>query len=302
MREDSAAANEELRAANEELQSMNEEYRSTSEELETSKEELQSINEKLTTVNGELKQRLETVSRANSDLQNLMAVTDVGALFLDMDLRIKRFTSQVTDLFSIAMGDEGRPITDFAHKLDYDDLVKDARAVLANLTPIRRYVRSRNDGWYEIRLHAYRTVEDKIDGVVFTIRDVTDRHKMEGMLREGERQSRLVELSREPICMWELDGGIVIWSRGCEELYGYARDEAIGKRRAELLATLVPGSTFDELKAKLAETGIWRGELRQKSKSGQMVTIHGLLELETINTRRLVLETMPREEGRDGRH
>ena len=91
-REESEAANEELRAANEELQSINEEYRSTAEELETSKEELQSINEELQTVNTELKLKLEAVSRANSDLQNLMAATDFGTLFLDPSLRIKRFT------------------------------------------------------------------------------------------------------------------------------------------------------------------------------------------------------------------
>jgi two-component system CheB/CheR fusion protein len=111
-REESELANEELRAANEELQSINEEYRSTSEELETSKEELQSINEELQTVNSELKLKLEAVSRAHSDLQNLMAATDFGTLFLDSGLRIKRFTRQVTELFRITPSDEGRPLTD----------------------------------------------------------------------------------------------------------------------------------------------------------------------------------------------
>src|SRR5262249_49604936 len=130
MREESEAANEELRAANEELQSINEEYRSTAEELETSKEELQSINEELQTVNSELKLKLETVSRANSDLQNLMAAMDFGTLFLDPGLRIKRFTPRLSDLFSITPGDVGRPITDFTHQLDYDGLVADARTVL----------------------------------------------------------------------------------------------------------------------------------------------------------------------------
>ena len=86
MREESDVANQELRAANEELQSINEEYRSTSEELETSKEELQSINEELRTVNSELKLKLETIARAHSDLQNLIAATDFGTLFLDSDL------------------------------------------------------------------------------------------------------------------------------------------------------------------------------------------------------------------------
>jgi two-component system, chemotaxis family, CheB/CheR fusion protein len=188
LREESDSANEELRASNEELQSINEEYRSTSEELETSKEELQSINEELTTVNTELKQRLEAVSRANSDLQNLMAVTEVGTLFLDTGLRIRRFSNRVTDLFSITSSDEGRPITDFAQKLEYDDLVKDARTVLDDLAPIRREVHSQANGWYDVRLRPYRTIEDRIDGVVITFSDVTDRRRMEEALRECERK------------------------------------------------------------------------------------------------------------------
>jgi two-component system CheB/CheR fusion protein len=183
MREESDSANEELRASNEELQSINEEYRSTSEELETSKEELQSINEELQTVNSELKSKLELISRANSDLQNLLAATDFGTLFLDSSLNIKRFTDQVRDLFSITTSDEGRPITDFSHQLEYNDLIKDARTVLGNLTPLRREVRSRKGRWYELRMRPYRTVDDKIDGVVITFVDVTDRKSMEDRLK-----------------------------------------------------------------------------------------------------------------------
>jgi two-component system CheB/CheR fusion protein len=192
VREESDAANEELRAANEELQSINEEYRSTSEELETSKEELQSINEELQTVNSELKLKLEAISRAHSDLQNLVAATDIGTLFLDTSLRIKRFTDRVTDLFSITQTDEGRPITDFAHQLQYDDLVKDARAVLADLAPVRREIRSRGSRWYDMRLRPYRTVDDKIDGVVITFVDISERHQVEQALREGESRQRLL--------------------------------------------------------------------------------------------------------------
>jgi two-component system CheB/CheR fusion protein len=192
VREESDAANEELRAANEELQSINEEYRSTSEELETSKEELQSINEELQTVNSELKLKLEAISRAHSDLQNLVAATDIGTLFLDATLRIKRFTERVTDLFSITQTDEGRPITDFAHQLEYEDLVKDARAVLADLAPVRREIRSRAGRWYDMRLRPYRTVDDKIDGVVITFVDISERHQVEQALREGEARQRLL--------------------------------------------------------------------------------------------------------------
>src|SRR6202012_3253961 len=140
VREESDAANEQLRAANEELQSINEEYRSTSEELETSKEELQSINEELQTVNNELKLKLESVSRAHSDLQNLMGAPDFGTLFLDPSLRIKRFTPRLSEIFNITLNDEGRPITDFTHRLDYDGLVDDARAVLRDLAPMEHEV------------------------------------------------------------------------------------------------------------------------------------------------------------------
>jgi len=183
MREESDAANEELRASNEELQSMNEEYRSTSEELETSKEELQSINEELQTVNTELKSKLELISRANSDLQNLLAATDIGTLFLDSSLHIKRFTDQVRDLFSITASDEGRPITDFAHQLEYNELIKDARTVIGNLTSIRREIHSLKGRWYDVRMRPYRTVDDRIDGVVITFVDVTERKEMEERLQ-----------------------------------------------------------------------------------------------------------------------
>ena len=196
VREESDAANEELRAANEELQSINEEYRSTSEELETSKEELQSINEELQTVNSELKLKLEAISRAHSDLQNLMAATDFGTLFLDSSLRIKRFTERSTELFSVTPADEGRPITDFAHQLEYDGLIKDTRAVLSELAPIRREVKSRAGKWYDMRLRPYRTVDNKIDGVVITFVDISDRRQVEEALRQSERKLRA--LKRKP--------------------------------------------------------------------------------------------------------
>ncbi len=295
VREESDAANEELRAANEELQSINEEYRSTSEELETSKEELQSINEELQTVNSELKLKLEAISRAHSDLQNLVAATDVGTLFLDSSLRIKRLTDRVKELFSISAADEGRPITDFAHQLEYDGLIKDARAVLAELTPIHRVVRSRPGLWYDVRVRPYRTVDDKIEGVVITFVDVTERRQVEEALRLSEQtlrqQQRLVELSRDPIFIWDLDEAIQFWNRGSEELYGYSREEAIGKSKDQLLATEVPGSSFAELRAELLAEGSYSGEVRHRTKDGRWLTVETRIVLQTMGGRRLALES-----------
>lgn len=295
VREESDAANEELRAANEELQSINEEYSSTAEELETSKEELQSINEELQTVNAELKLKLEAISRAHSDLQNLMAATDVGTLFLDPTLRIKRFTDGVTELFSIKPSDEGRPITDFAHQLEYGDLIRDVRTVLANLAPIRREVCSRAGRWFEVRLRPYRTVDDKIDGVVVTFVDVTERRQTEEALRASEQrllqEKRLIDLSREPIFVWDYDGGVVEWNRGSEELYGFSRQEALNQPKDKLLKTVVPGSSFEALKAGLLEHGNWSGELNQTTKDGRQLTVEGRIQLVPVEGRRLVFES-----------
>jgi two-component system CheB/CheR fusion protein len=174
------------------LQSVNEEYRSTAEELETSKEELQSINEELQTVNSELKTKLEMVSRAHSDVQNLMAATDVGILFLDAQLRINRFTPRVSALFNIVAGDEGRSITDFTHRLDYDGLVGDARKVQRDLASSERELRGKDGSWYLTRLKPYRTVEDKIDGVVITFVDIGERRRAEDALRESEARMRIL--------------------------------------------------------------------------------------------------------------
>jgi two-component system CheB/CheR fusion protein len=296
VREESDAANEELRAANEELQSINEEYRSTSEELETSKEELQSINEELQTVNTEMKLKLDAISRANSDLQNLLAATDFGTLFLDSDLRIKRFTERTTEIFRITPGDEGRPITDFSHQLEYDELIRDAKRVLSDLTPIRKEIRSRSDLWYDMRIRPYRTVDDRIDGVVITFLDITERLRVAQALQESDEQLRqqklLMELARVPIFIWDSDGVILEWNRGCEELYGYPREEAVGKRKEELIKAEVPGSSLEEVTSKLRQGGVWTGELLHRGKDGRVLTVEALIQMESVGGRQLALQSM----------
>jgi two-component system CheB/CheR fusion protein len=186
MRDEHHLTIEDLRAANEELQSLNEEYRSTTEELETSKEELQSINEELHTVNQELKSKLDEVSRANSDLENLMTATNVPTLFLASDLRIKRFTPQLGEIFKIKSRDLDRPISDLKHSLEYD-LEEDARRVLATSVPLERAARSDTGRSYVVRLGPYRTAGGRgIDGVVATFVDVTEIKSAELALRHSE--------------------------------------------------------------------------------------------------------------------
>ena len=186
------SAAEEVRAIGEELQSVHEEYRSTAEELETGKEELQSINEELNTVNAELKRKLDEVSRARDDLENLMAATEIGTLFLDRGLAIQRFTPVVGELFNVAPGDLGRPIGDFTHHLDYDTLVADARTAIASLVSVEREARHADGRGFAVRLRPYRTADDRIDGVVVTFVDVTARQSTERALRDSEARLNAV--------------------------------------------------------------------------------------------------------------
>jgi two-component system CheB/CheR fusion protein len=195
--EEFETSKEEMKATNEELLSMNEELRSTAEELETSKEELQSMNEELITLNQENKNKVEELSRMTSDLQNLLIATDIATLFLDRELRIKRFTPQVSELFNILHSDRGRPLAHLTHKLGYDNLLEDAAKVLRTLIPIRREVQSRDGRWYLTRFLPYRTAEDRIDGVVITFVDVDEWTRAQQELeRRVEQQAAVTSLSR----------------------------------------------------------------------------------------------------------
>ncbi|MGI9174605.1 MAG: chemotaxis protein CheB [Rhodothermales bacterium] len=188
---------EELKASNEELQSTNEELQSTTEELETGREELQSTNEELITVNQELKNKLEELNRSNSDLQNLMASTEIGTLFLDRELCVKRFTPRVTDLFHVIPSDVGRPFSHVSHKIDGIELTSLAEQVLERLDTVEEELQSKDKRWFIVRMFPYRTVEDKIDGVVITFVEVTKLKRAEQELAERARkQAAVAELGQ----------------------------------------------------------------------------------------------------------
>jgi two-component system CheB/CheR fusion protein len=209
-RKEYEVAIQELRAANEELQSINEEYRSTSEELETSKEELQSINEELQTVNAELKSKLESISTAHSDLQNLILATDIGTLFLDTGLRIKLFTPTVAKLFNVTENDIGRTITDFTHNLIYDGIERDAAALLRDLAPIEREIAGRDGSWLLMRMRPYRTIDDRIDGVVVSFVDITARRETEARLRESEARLKAILDAAEVVAVaWDVSPDVL---------------------------------------------------------------------------------------------
>jgi two-component system CheB/CheR fusion protein len=188
--EEYETSREEMKASNEEMQSTNEELRSTMEELETSKEELQSINEELQTVNQQNRLKVEELGQLSSDLQNLLVATDIATLFLDRDFRILRFTPKLGDVFNVRLTDRGRPISDLTHRLGYMDLIKDAQNVLSSLVPLERELRDDNGRWYLTRVHPYRSADDRIEGIVVTFIEVTDRKDAERIRLELQKREQ----------------------------------------------------------------------------------------------------------------
>ena len=255
--ESSEVSTEELRASNEELQAINEELRSATEELETSKEELQSVNEELVTVNYELKVKVEETGKANDDLNNLIASTDIPTIFVDGGMRIKRFTPRAADLFSIIASDVGRSLLDLTHKLDYEQLPEDVNATFETLRLVEREVRSNDGSCYIVRLLPYRTNEDRIEGAVMTFFDVTLRRQAEEQARASEARMRLVAESASDYAIITLDaeGRVTSWSRGAEHVFGYSAQEMAQQTLERLFVPedIASGVPVSELRCALAD-------------------------------------------------
>jgi two-component system CheB/CheR fusion protein len=284
---------EELRASNEELQAINEELRSATEELESSKEELQSVNEELTTVNQEYKDKIEELGRTNSDLQNLMAATEIGTIFLDRTLRIKLYTPPAQRIFNITPADVGRPLEHFSHRLDRTSIIEDAGAVLRTLQPLEREVRSSEGNYYVARLAPYRTLDDKIDGIVLTFVDITSRKLNEEQLeRQTEtlrEQAQILALAH--VFIFDADRRITLWNAGCERLYGYTATEALGKNAHQLLKTEF-SQPRAEIDAQLQKTAEWQGDLVHTTRDGTRINVasHWILHRRTPDGPAVILE------------
>ena len=229
--EELETSNEELKSSNEEMQSVNEELQSTNEELETSKEELQSINEELATVNTELQTKVTDLSRANNDMNNLLAGTGIGTVFVDHSLRILRFTPAVKEIINLILSDVGRPVGHIVSNLvGYDRLVLDAQTVLKTLVPKEVDVLTAEGKSYTLRILPYRTLDNVIEGAVITFVEITEIIRTREALRKANELLRLAVVVRDAfdaITVQDLDGRIIAWNPGAVRMYGWTELEAL---------------------------------------------------------------------------
>jgi two-component system CheB/CheR fusion protein len=223
--------NEELKSSNEEMQSVNEELQSTNEELETSKEEMQSINEELSTVNTELQAKVADLSRANNDMNNLLAGTGIGTLFVDHNLRILRFTPAASQIINLILSDIGRPVSHIVNNLvGYTSLAEDVQSVLKTLIPKEAEVQTTDGRCYTLRILPYRTLDNVIEGAVITFVDISDvKHTRDALQKANDllRLAVVVRDAHDAITVQTLDGQTIAWNPGAANLYGWTEAEAL---------------------------------------------------------------------------
>jgi two-component system, chemotaxis family, CheB/CheR fusion protein len=211
---------EELQSSNEELMSANEELQSISEEMETSKEELQSTNEELATLNEELENRNQELTRANDDLHNLLGAAPIAIVMLSSDLRIRRFNSLAQEMLNLIPGDAGRPLSDLKLPLELDNLKGLLTEVMDTLVVKEVEVRNLQGCWYSLRLKPYRTLDQRIEGVVLALVDIDAlKRSLEEVEAARSYAQAIIETLREPWLALDVDLRVVSANRAFYQFF-----------------------------------------------------------------------------------
>jgi PAS domain S-box-containing protein len=225
------STSEELMSINEEFQSANEELQSTNEELETSKEELQALNEELVTVNSELQGKVEELNQATGNMENLLTSSEIATIFLDQRLNLKGFTPAAAAVFNLIPSDAGRPFRHFAGRIDWPGFSSDAETVLAGQPFTEREVTTLDsERCYLKRLFPYRTPEGKIDGIVVTLIDITEKKQNElAILRAKQEWERTFDSVPDLIAVMDAQHRIIRVNKAMAGRLGVTPDECIGR-------------------------------------------------------------------------
>ncbi len=209
-RENLQATIEELETSNEELQATNEELLASNEELQSTNEELQSVNEELYTVNAEYQSKINEMAELNNDMSNLLTSTGIGKIFLDRDLRIRKFTQPITEEIDLRQHDIGRPVADFAHPF-LQTIRRDAETILKTRNTLHQLLKSASGRWYLLRLVPYLGQQAEMSGVIAALVEVTALKESQLAARNAERiaSSALNSLDKG-VCAVDEQGHIIL--------------------------------------------------------------------------------------------
>jgi two-component system CheB/CheR fusion protein len=235
-KENLQATIEELETSNEELQATNEELVASNEELQSTNEELQSVNEELYTVNAEYQKKISELTDLTNDMDNLLSSTEVGTIFLDRDLCIRRFTPKIAETFNLLPRDIGRRIDIFSNTLGQGDLTGDLENVRDTGVPIQREICDRNDAWFYLRIFPYRA-KGTVEGVVITLIDISSlKQAQDALFAERHLLESVMETLPDYIYFKDGEGRYVrVNSAMARRLELTKPSDAIGKKSSELM-------------------------------------------------------------------
>lgn len=256
---------EELETSNEELQATNEELVAANEELMSTNEELQSVNEELATVNSEYRFKLQELTEVNDDMDNFLTSTNIGTVFLDTGMCIRRFTPAITKEINLLEIDCGRPLGHISHNFDDDGILSDAQNVLKTLIPVEREIRSRSGLWYSMRVLPYRTNDHVIKGIVLTFVDITELKSANEQLL---KLSYAVEQSPSVTVIADAEGKVQYVNPKFTEMTEFQMAEVAGSSLRELNQWDASSASFEEIWSMLSFGHEWKGELECRRKNG----------------------------------
>jgi two-component system CheB/CheR fusion protein len=235
------ASNEATGAANEEIAASNAELRSANEELQAAQEELQATNEALRVLNGAMVERTIEATGLADDLSNIFSSVAIPIVILGRDSTIRRFTPAATRILSLISSDVGRPIADIRAKVPIPELAALMVDVLQSLVPVERTVQAEDGRWYQLAIRPYRTLDDRIDGMVLTAHDLdavkkAERVRAEDQLARSEAGFReMLMTAAECVIMSNSEGRIVFANEAAGRMFGYEASEMLGLPLGEAL-------------------------------------------------------------------
>ena len=255
MRENLQSTIEELETSNEELQATNEELVASNEELQSTNEELHSVNEELYTVNGEYQNKITELTELTDDMNHLFENLDVGLLFLDSDLTIRKFTPMIAKRFELLPRDVGRDFSTFSHHLHRVELVDDIRNVIETRVPFRKEIQTESDEWFMLRIQPYRA-RGKVDGAVVELFDVTKvKSNRSELHRTVSRLTAVTQNFESLLCIRDMSGKYLHINGAWAEAFNVSPDEVVGKTDLEVSIAPTVIETLRAAQSKVASQG-----------------------------------------------